>query len=103
MSQAKLQLSDFVQRDNEVISSATADELFMMNIERGNYHVVSGVGPTIWSLLESPVQISHVVDQLSEIYDIDPQQCEEETISFLDQLLAQRLVKPAHARMASPE
>lgn len=55
-------------------------ETVMLNIERGEYFGIGGVGTCAWALLEQPVSIQEITRVICSEYD------EEETICLSDKL-----------------
>lgn len=88
-----LKLHDFVQRDPEIISAEAGEEVVMVSIQNGFYYGVAGVAREIWSEVENPKKVSDLVEVLSHKYNIDRSSCELETLKFLEDLLAERLLQ----------
>ena len=81
-----------VRDDDDLLTSALADETVMMNVETGDYLGLNEVGTKIWELLENPVSGSTICEQLLRDFDIDKKTCEEQTINFLNHLVENNLV-----------
>jgi len=88
-----LNLSCVVQRDPDVIAAEADQDLVMVSIANGLYYGVSDVAREIWEAIESPKKISDLIDDLVGTYDIDPTTCKEETLSFLEDLRTEGLLK----------
>lgn len=89
----KLNLDDVVQRVPDQIAAEVDDDVLMVNVETGYYYAVSDVAREIWEAIERPTRVSKLIDQLSSNHDVDRSTCEEQTISFLESLLAERLAQ----------
>src|SRR3974390_1466736 len=89
----ELDLNSIVQRDLSVISAVAGDDIVMVDIERGEYYGLSKVAREIWTAIEVPKRISDLIEDLVANYDIEPSSCEKDTVSFLEELLAERLVR----------
>jgi arginine/lysine/ornithine decarboxylase len=89
----KLNRDCIVQRDPEIIAAAADQDLVMVSITNGLYYGVSGVAREIWDMIEHPKKISELVDDLTAAYNVDRSLCEQQTLSFLDDLLVERLVQ----------
>jgi hypothetical protein len=89
----KLNLDCIVQRDLDVIAAEADQDLVMVSISNGSYYGVSDVARSIWEAIERPQRISDLVDELAKIYNVDRHTCEAETLSFLDDLLRERLLQ----------
>lgn len=91
-STAKLNLDCTVQRNSDVIAAEAAQDIVMVNIATSTYYGVSNVAREIWEAIECPKKISDLIDSLTITYKIDRSLCEEETLSFLQDLLAEDLL-----------
>ncbi len=89
----RLSLDCIVQRDNDVIAAETDKDLVMVSIANGFYYGVSEVAREIWEAIEHPRKISDLIDDLSATYNVDRASCEEQTLSFLEDLLAENLLR----------
>ena len=88
-----LTMDSVVQRDPDQIAAKVDDDVVMVNVETGYYYAVSDVAREIWEAIERPRMISELIDVLSRTYDVDRPTCEAQTISFLEHLLAERLLR----------
>lgn len=83
------------QRNPDLIATDMDGEIVMMNIERGDYFGIGGVGPRVWGLLENPVTLADIVATLCTEFQVDPATCEADIRVFLQQLQENDLIKPA--------
>src|SRR5215469_2833479 len=88
-----LDLQCVVQRDPEILAAEADNDLVMVSIANGFYYAVSNVARDIWEALEHPKKISDLIDDLAISYNIDRTTCREETLSFLEDLRSEGLLK----------
>jgi hypothetical protein len=88
-----LNVNCIVQRDPDVIAAEADQDLVMVSIANGLYYGVSDVAREIWEALESPKKISDLIENLAETYNIDHIKCEQDTLSFLEDLRTEGLLK----------
>ena len=88
-----LNLNCTVQRDPDVIAAEADRDLVMVSIANGLYYGVSDVAREIWETIERPKKISDLIDDLASTYNIDRTTCEQETLSFLEDLRTEGLLK----------
>jgi Coenzyme PQQ synthesis protein D (PqqD) len=88
-----LTLDSIVQRDSEVMTAEADQDLMMVSVATGNYYAVSNVARQIWDAIGHPTKVSDLVGNLMESYKIDLASCEEQTLSFLEALLNEGLLK----------
>lgn len=91
----EISLDSRIQRSSEPMQAQLDDELVMMSVERGSYYGLDPVGSKIWELLEEPMTVRELIDQLMEIYDVDAATCEKETLEFLASMQEEQLLERA--------
>lgn len=64
----------------------------MMDIETGKYYNLGEIGGYIWELLESPMKITILIDKLTKEFNVSREQCEKDTIPFLNSLVERGLL-----------
>ena len=94
----KLKLDSIVQRDADVIGAEADQDIVMVSIANGAYYGVSHVAREIWEAVENPKKISDLIGDLTTSYNIDRSLCEEQTLSFLEDLLAEGLLQVRDAQ-----
>lgn len=67
-------------------------EKVMLNIEKGKYYGLDGVGSRIWELIEKPHTVRAIVAKLLEEYDVEEKNCQDDVLAFLNKLHDQGLV-----------
>lgn len=80
------------RNEEKFLSSDLGDELVMMDLENGNYIGLNEVGSDIWQLLETPIKIADVVGKLVEDYDVEKEECEQDVLMYLNEMLKRGLV-----------
>jgi hypothetical protein len=88
-----LKLDCVVQRNPDVLAAEADQDLVMISIANGSYYAVSDVAREIWELIERPKRISDLIDDLAATHNIDQTTCEEQTLSFLEDLRVEGLLK----------
>ncbi len=89
----QLNRNSVVQRDPEIIAAEADQDLVMVSVANGSYYGVSNVARAIWEKIEHPIKVSALVNDLTSVYNVDQEKCEEETLLFLGDLLAERLLQ----------
>lgn len=81
-----ININNLVSRRNDIDTTDLNGEIVMMDLEKGRYFSLNGVGSRIWEIIESPIEINKIVDCLLEEYDVNRNECEENVLEFLDKL-----------------
>ncbi len=81
-----------IQRSNKLVSSNMDGETVMMSIENGEYFGLNPVGSRMWELIENPIEVDALIELLLDEFDVSREQCEIETMEFLNHLLEKKLL-----------
>ena len=75
------------------VSSKMADEVVILNHDKGMYYGLSEVGSLIWTALESgPKPFGELCELVMAEYEIDRTNCEQDVSALLHDLLREKLV-----------
>jgi hypothetical protein len=83
---ATVSLQSQVARSAELAYSAIEGDVTMMNIQTGKYYGLTTVGARIWALLENPMPVTALCDQLIAEYRVNRDTCEGEVLTFLQKM-----------------
>jgi hypothetical protein len=75
------------------ISTDLDGEIVMLELERGEYFSVSGVGAYLWRLLERPRSLEDLVAAVTQEYDVDEGVCLPDVFAFVEDLLSGGLLR----------
>ena len=89
----ELTVDALVCASDRQVSSDLTGETVLLSLDTARYFGLPGVGARIWHLLQAPVQISEVCSVIADEYEVNPRQCEADTLGFLRQLLAKGLIE----------
>lgn len=81
-----------VQSEGNLVSDMDGEKV-MLSIENGKYYNLGQIGGRIWELIAEPVTIPSMVEQLVVEYEIEPEVCEQQVYTFLQQLASEGLVQ----------
>ena len=93
MPDSSLELGTRVRRLDDVLVTEIDNETVMMDIEQGSYFGLNLVGSRIWALLGEPIAIGDLCDQLTEEFEVSREQCEQQVVAFLQNLLERDLLQ----------
>jgi hypothetical protein len=80
-------------RNSEILSTEMDGEVVMMDVDQGFYFSLSsGVGATIWSLLENPVSTAQIIAGVCNEYNTTPDECRTDIEGFVVQLHEKQLI-----------
>ena len=88
----KLNLQSKISHAEEVFWQDVVGDIVILDMEQGQYFGAEDTGARIWKLIEQPITVAHLCDQLLALYEIDRKTCETEVLAYLEQLLAAKLI-----------
>ncbi len=86
-------LDSVVVQEDEPVAAEVDGEVVMLSERAGAYFGLDGVGSDIWRLLAQPRRVSDLCQSLSQRYDADAETLIRDVTSFLEELLARKLVR----------
>ena len=84
--------SMIVQTEGNVLSDMDGEKV-MLSIKSGNYYNLGKIGGEIWGLLKTPIDINTLVDTLMSIYQVEKAVCQEQVLSFINNLHNEGLIR----------
>ncbi len=89
---ATLTPNSLVVRSDDFITSAVDDDLVMMSLEKGIYYGLDAIGSQIWEHIADPISINALCQKLTDRYEVDSAQCQEDVIAFLNEMLNENMI-----------
>ncbi|CAM3645495.1 lasso peptide biosynthesis PqqD family chaperone [Cohnella lubricantis] len=93
MRDRKLTIARQVVQAEGNIASGMGEDKVMLNVQRGKYYNLGPVGGAIWDRIREPIAIDQLVGSLLAVYKVDPTECEEQVLEFLEKLLEEGLIR----------
>ncbi|WP_414468885.1 lasso peptide biosynthesis PqqD family chaperone [Methanobacterium sp. ACI-7] len=93
MNGEKLTLDSIVVTSKSVVYCDLDGEAAMLNMEDGVYYGLNEVGATIWNLIQEPRKVSEVLKNLLEEYEVREDECKDDLMNVLRELLEKGLIE----------
>lgn len=93
MKKKNISTESIVSQIDEIVASDIDDEKVMMSIEKGRYYGLDPVGSRVWELIGKPIRVSELIDTLLLQYDVDRETCEQDVLSFLEELYEDEILR----------
>ena len=77
----------------EQVSCDLAGEAAILNLKSGVYYGLDPVGARIWNLLQEPRTVNDIRDALLKEYGVEPERCERDLLTLLQELAAEGLIE----------
>ena len=76
----------------DLIAVPTKDAIMFMQVESGQYRMLTGTARDIWQLIDGKRTVADIVAAMLEGYDVDRATCESEVKTFLISLESNGMV-----------
>ena len=83
MSCQCMKLETIVERNHEIDATDLDGEKVMMDLDKGQYFMLNGVGGDIWELTEKPISVQNIIESLRKEYEVSAEECEHTVKDFL--------------------
>jgi len=89
---ATLTPNSLVVRSGDFIASTVDDDLVMMSLEKGIYYGLDTIGSQIWEHIAEPISVNDLCHKLTDQYEVDSAQCQEDVLAFLNEMLIEEMI-----------
>ena len=78
---------------NGQVSCDLDEEAVILDMESGTYFGLDPVGTAIWKLIQVPIRVEEIRNQLVERYDVDGERCTQDLLALLEDLIREGLAR----------
>ena len=89
----KLPKDTMIAQTKDQVSCDMDGEAVILNHRKGVYYGLDPVGSTIWNLLQKPIRVEEIQNQLLQSYDVEPARCGRDLLKLLKKLMSEGLVE----------
>ncbi|HJX71831.1 MAG TPA: lasso peptide biosynthesis PqqD family chaperone [Bacteroidales bacterium] len=82
-----------LKRKQDQLFSEIDGEVVMLSVENSEYYGMDKVGSRIWQLIEKSMSLKQLIGILLDEYEVAEEQCTEDTVKFIEQLMEKELVE----------
>jgi hypothetical protein len=75
------------------VSSDLGGEVAILDLKAGAYYGLDAVGARVWELIQEPREVAEVRDVILDEYEVEPEQCERDLITLLQELADKGLIE----------
>lgn len=75
------------------ISPDLSGDVVILHLKNGIYYELNETGARIWRLIQTPCSMGTVVDALLSDYEVDPQQCEDDVLVLVKDMVGRGLIE----------
>lgn len=88
-----IHMDEVIVQESGYIVSDMDGETVMLGIDSGKYYNLGQIGGSIWSGIHSPITVHELIANLMNEYEVGQKECEEQVLSFLEQLMDEGLIR----------
>ncbi|WP_411332974.1 lasso peptide biosynthesis PqqD family chaperone [Metabacillus indicus] len=94
MSTAAITTTQFTvsQTEGNLVSNMNGEKV-MLSVKNGKYYNLGEMGGIIWDLIKKPIPFSNLIELLTAQYRVEKEVCENQVLTFLEELNKENLVK----------
>ncbi len=89
----KLSIESVVVVSDNVVSCDLDTEAAILNLKDGVYYGLDPIGAKIWNLIQKPITLTEVMETILNEYDVNSEQCKNDVLELIEELLENGLVK----------
>ena len=93
MSDATITPDTTVCRMGSMPASPLGDETVLLDMDQGRYYGLNATGAWLWDLLVEPMMVRDLCGKLAAEFAVPQQQCEQDVMTYMHELLARGLVQ----------
>jgi len=96
MNKINISVSTLLTRNEaDFLFTEVDEETVLMNIHTSDYIGMDKMATIIWKLLETPQKMAEVILKLTEMFEVEAAQCEQEMLPALKNMVRFKLLKLA--------
>lgn len=84
--------SSVVEAADHQTSAQVDGENVILDLEEGIYYGLNPVGSRVWSLIQEPMSVGEIVDEITTEYDVGYEECFDDVVSLLQDLDENNLI-----------
>ena len=88
----RINLDSLISVSSNKVTANLVDEMVILDSDSGIYYGLNPVGSRIWELIQEPKTVKQVRDALLAEYDVEPERCENDILTLLQDLLTNELI-----------
>lgn len=86
-------LNSVVTVSKDLVTADLGEEIAILYLENGVYYGLDVVGARIWDLIQEPIRVSDVQDNILNEYDVDPDRCKSDLLDLFEDMASEGLVE----------
>jgi len=84
--------NSIIERNDDIIQAEIDGEIVMMSVDNGEYYGLDTVASRIWEMIEAPLSVSAICEQLVGEYDVTEETCLNDVLGFLKDMFENKVI-----------
>lgn len=93
MSVCTIQNSSIIVAAEHPRCSEVDDEMIIVDLKIQEFYGLNPVGKAIWKLIQKPLSIAEIKQEISKTFNIETIECEADILDFIKELAAANLIQ----------
>ncbi len=86
-------ISDIIHRNPKIIHSTIDDEIVLFSGDTNSYFNLNRTGSIIWELIENPISVQGLINQIAARFKIDPSEITSDVMEYIIPLENKGIIK----------
>ncbi|MCM2315158.1 MAG: PqqD family protein [Thermoanaerobaculia bacterium] len=87
-----LTLDSVVCVSDSQVSARVGEEVVILELGAGQYFSLEGTGPEIWKLVQKPIRVSEIRNEILRSFEVEPDVCERDLLQVLQEMVDKRIL-----------
>jgi pyrroloquinoline quinone biosynthesis protein D len=88
-----IDLKNHFRRNEQVITQAAADAVFLFDLNRGEFYSLNDVGHRVWQLCDGSRSVDDLVYSICQEFEVPSETVEADVLELLADLIAEGLLE----------
>jgi hypothetical protein len=89
----ELSRSSKVVVSKDVVACDLGGETAMLHMKEGVYYGLNEMGTIIWDIIQKPITLQEVIENILDVYDVDEETCYADLEELIEQMAENKLVE----------
>ena len=87
-----LTLDSVVCVSDSQVSTRVGDEVVILELDKGIYYSLEGTGPAIWNLVQKPVRVIEIRNEIVRKFEVESEVCERDLLLVLQEMVDKQIL-----------
>lgn len=89
---SRITLDSVVCVTDSQVSSRVGAEIVILELGAGHYYGLEGTGTAIWELVQQPIRVSEIRNEILRSFEVEPEVCERDLLQVLQEMVDKSII-----------